>query len=108
MDTRRKHIRVFDVGTGADGARLTGGRVFAECTAGSFDGLRLDTASRIWAAAHDGVHCLHPDGTLLGKLYLPEPISNITFVGPKRNVLFICATTSVYSIRVNFNGAVYP
>ncbi|HEV8528696.1 MAG TPA: SMP-30/gluconolactonase/LRE family protein, partial [Actinomycetes bacterium] len=57
-DTRRKHIRVFDV----DGAKLTGGQVLAECTAGSFDGLRLDQAGRIWAAAHDGLHCFHPDG----------------------------------------------
>ena len=103
-DTRRKHIRVFDV----DGAKLTGGQVLAECTAGSFDGLRLDQAGRIWAAAHDGLHCFHPDGMLLGKLHVPEIVSNLTFGGPKRNMLYICATTSVYAIRVNFNGVLYP
>jgi gluconolactonase len=104
VDTRRKHIRVFDV----DGAKLTGGEVFAECTAGSFDGLRLDQVGRVWAAAHDGLHCFHPDGSLLGKLHIPEIVSNLTFGGPKRNMLFICATTSVYAIRVNFNGVQYP
>ena len=104
-DTRRKHIRRFDVG---DDGTLTGGDVFATCNAGSFDGLRLDDAGRLWAAAHDGLHCFDPDGTLIGKLLLPEVVSNLTFGGPKRNQLFITATTSLYSIRVNINGIRYP
>ncbi len=105
VDTRRKHIRLFDV---AGDATLSGGDVFATCDAGSFDGIRLDDTGRVWAAAHDGVHCFDPDGTLIGKLRIPEIVSNLTFGGPKRNQLFICASTSVYSIRVNFNGARYP
>ena len=105
VDTRKKHIRLFDAAS--DGA-LSGGQVFATCDAGSFDGIRLDDAGRIWAAAHDGVHCFHPDGTLLGKLHLPEVVSNLTFGGPKRNDLFITATSSVYSLRLNITGARYP
>ena len=90
-----------------DGA-LSGGEVFATCDAGSFDGIRLDDTGRVWAAAHDGIHCFHPDGTLLGKLRLPEVVSNLTFGGPKRNDLFITATSSVYSLRLNTTGARYP
>lgn len=105
VDTRRKHIRQFEVS--ADGA-LTGGDVFAPCDAGSFDGVRVDATGRVWAAAHDGVHCFDPDGTLLGKLRIPQIVANLTFGGPKKNVLFMTATTSVYSIRVNVNGATYP
>jgi gluconolactonase len=105
MDTRRKHIRLFDV---AGDGTLSGGQVFATCDAGSFDGLRLDEAGRIWAAAHDGVHCFHPDGTLLGKLRLPEVVSNLTFGGPKRNDLFITATSSLYTLRMNATAARYP
>src|SRR5215467_13178345 len=105
VDTRRKHIRLFDVG---DEGALSGGEVFATCDAGSFDGIRLDNTGRVWAAAHDGVHCFHPDGTLLGKLHLPEVVSNLTFGGPKRNDLFITATSSVYSLRLNTTGARYP
>jgi len=106
-DSRERHIRRFDVGPGGD-AVLSGGEVFATCDAGAFDGLRLDDAGRIWAAAHDGLHCFDPDGTLLGKLRLPEIVANFTFGGPQRNTLFICASTSLYSIRVNFTGARYP
>jgi gluconolactonase len=104
-DTRRKHIRLFDV---AEDGTLSGGDVFATCDAGTFDGLRLDHAGRIWAAAHDGVHCFDPDGTLIGKLRLPEIVSNLTFGGPKRNDMYITASSSLYSVRLNVTGAKYP
>ncbi len=96
------HIRAFSVGS--DGT-LTGGDVFAECEAGVFDGFRLDTQGRIWTSAMDGVHCYHPDGTLLGKIFIPEEVSNICFGGPKRNRLFITASTSVYAVLLPTTGA---
>lgn len=105
VDSLRQHMRVFEV---ADDASLSGGEVFATCDAGNFDGIRLDTAGRIWAAAWDGLHCFDPDGTLLGKLHIPEAVANFTFGGAKRNHLFICASSSLYSILVNFTGARYP
>ena len=105
VDTRRRHIRRFDVA--ADGT-LSGGGEFGTCDAGSFDGVRVDDADRLWAAAHDGLHCFHPDGTLLGKLLVPEVVANFTFGGPRRNDLFICATSSLYTLRVNFSAATRP
>jgi gluconolactonase len=107
VDTRQEpsHIRVFDVG--GDGS-LSGGEIFATCSFGKFDGIRLDSEGRVWAAAWDGVHCFAPDGDLIGKLLLPEPVSNLTFGGLKRNQLFITAGRSVYTLRVTFNGASYP
>jgi gluconolactonase len=101
-DTRRNHIRVFPI----DAAGCLGrGRLFAECTVGHFDGIRLDDAGRVWAGVGDGVHCFDPDGTLIGKLHLPEDAANLTFGGLQRNRLFITATTSLYSIRISVNGA---
>jgi len=105
VDSGRRHLRVFDV---TEDGGLTGGRELAACTAGTFDGIRLDSTGRIWAAAGDGVHCLHPDGTLLGQLMLPEVVANLTFGGLKRNVLFACATTSVYLVMLNVTGAPGP
>jgi len=106
-DTRQEpsHIRVFDV-VGGDG-RLAGGKIFCECDNGRFDGMRVDDAGRVWAAAWDGVHCFDTDGTLIGKLLLPEPVANLTFGGPKLNHLYITAGTSVYSLRVTVRGARY-
>jgi gluconolactonase len=103
-DTGEATIRVFKV-TGND---LTGGELFAECGNGAFDGIRLDSEGRIWGAAADGVHIYHPDGTLLGKLLVPETVSNLCFGGAKRNRLFMTATTSVYSLFLTVNGGPQP
>jgi gluconolactonase len=97
-----RHIRVFDVD---DQGILSGGSVFATCTQGLFDGFRLDEAGRIWTSAGDGVHCYESDGTLIGKILVPEAVANVVFGGPKRNRLYICATTSLYSIMLPVNGA---
>jgi gluconolactonase len=104
-DTRVNHLRVFDV---ADDGALEGGAVFATCTVGAFDGFRLDQAGRIWAGAGDGVHCYDPDGTLIGKLRVPETVANVVFGGQRRNHLFICATTSLYAILLSVTGAPLP
>jgi gluconolactonase len=105
-DSEERHIRLFTVTD--DGTGLTGGEVFARCEVGTFDGIRLDSEGRVWAAAGDGLHCLDPDGTLLGKLHVPETVANLTFGGPQRNHIFMCATSSVYSIRLTVRGARYP
>ena len=107
VDTRQKpsHIRVFAVGR--EGA-LTGGSVFATCDNGVFDGVRVDSEGRVWAAAHDGLHCFAADGTRIGKLRMPEICSNFTFGGARGNELFITASSSLYTLRVTVNGARYP
>lgn len=97
-----RHIRVFDVS--ADGRSLSGGREFAACTAGLFDGFRLDSDGRIWTSAADGVHCYDPDGTLIGKVKVPEVVANVCWGGPKRNILYMCGTTSLYAVRLMVNG----
>ena len=100
------HIRRFNVA--ADGRRLSGGEVFAQCTVGLFDGFRLDVHGNLWSSAGDGVHCYAPDGTLLGKVLVPEVVANVCFGGPKRNRLFICGTMSLYSVYLRTQGALRP
>ncbi len=103
-DTRARVIRVFDV---RDDGTLSDGEVFARAAdgTGSFDNLRFDDGGRLWAAAMEGgVHCYDPDGTLIGRLNIPEPVSNIAFGGPKNNRLFITATTSLYSVVMGVTG----
>jgi gluconolactonase len=96
-----RHIRKFRVSDG----RLSGGEVFATCDIGLFDGFRCDDEGRVWTSAGDGVHCYAPDGALLGKVLIPERVANVVFGGPKRNRLFVCATTSLYAVLLPVNGA---
>jgi gluconolactonase len=80
---------------------------FAECTEGLFDGFRIDTDDRIWTSARDGVHCYDKDGQMIGKIKIPEIVSNICFGGAKLNRLFITGTTSLYSIYLTINGKAF-
>ena len=97
------HVRRFKVA--ADGGSLSGGEVFATCAVGLHDGFRVDVHANLWLSAGDGVHCISSDGTLLGKVRIPESVANVCFGGPKRNRLFICATTSLYSVFLNTREA---
>ncbi len=96
------HIRRFSVA--ADGS-LSGGDVFAVVDPPASDGFRVDEYGNVWTSAGDGVHCFAPDGRLLGKILVPERVSNVAFGGTKRNRLFITATTSLYAVYLAVRGA---
>jgi gluconolactonase len=105
------HIRVFDV---VEGRRLQNGRLFVDMKPGTGDGIRCDVDGNVWAAAgwggegFDGVHCYAPDGTLLGRIHLPEPCANLCFGGARKNRLFMTASQSVYAVYVETAGAQMP
>ena len=98
-----RHIRRHAVD--ADGRGVGPGAVLATCSVGLFDGLRVDVEGHLWVGAGDGVHCLAPDGQLIGKIRVPEVVANVCFGGPKRNRLFICGTRSLYAVYLKINGA---
>ena len=100
-----RHIRVFDV---SQDNELSNDRVFAVCTIGLFDGFRVDTNGNLWTSAGDGVHCLSPEGELMGKILTGETVANVEFGGLKRNRLFICATRTLQAIYVNAQAAPRP
>jgi gluconolactonase len=97
-----RHIRVFDVA--ADGS-LSNGKVFCKIDRGFPDGIRCDQDGRSWSSADDGVHVFSPDGKLIGKIPVPETVSNLCFGGEDGKTLFITARTSLYSIKVKVTGA---
>jgi len=104
------HIRVFDVRAKS----LAHGRVFADMGKGSTDGIRTDVHGNLWCTygwadrSEDGVRCYASNGDLIGKVHLPETPANLTFGGPKRNRLFVCASTSIYAVYLNDMGSQLP
>ena len=107
------HIRVFDVDIGS--GKVSNGKVFAEIPKPSItDGMRCDTAGRIWCSVgwgdpkEDGVRCYTPDGDLLGKIHIPETVANLCFGGQQRNRLYICGSTSLYAVYTGVQGAMKP
>src|ERR1700733_5865244 len=94
-------IVAFDVS--ADG-KLSSRRTFALIDSGVPDGFRVDVDGNVWTSAADGVHCIAPDGETIGRILVPETVTNLAFGGPKHNRLFITPATSPYSIYVGTRG----
>ncbi len=99
-----QHILVFDAGSG----RPKGGRLFHKASPGCADGVQVDSDGNLWSSAADGVHCIAPDGHLMGKVLVPEVVSNLCFGGRAKHRLFITATTGVYSVVLNRKGVQWP
>ena len=94
---------------------LKKGRIFAEDFLPGFtDGMRIDTKGNVWCSMgwadprEDGVRCYNPAGVLIGKVHLPETCANLCFGGQKRNRLFMAASTSIYALYVDIQGAQLP
>ena len=107
------HIRVFDVDVAS--GKLSNGKVLVEMPKPTItDGMRLDTAGRIWCSAgwgdpnENGVRCYTPEGELLGKIHIPETVANLCFGGQQRNRLYICGQTSIYALYTSAQGAMKP
>ena len=94
----------------ADGTKLANGRVFFDAMPGYADGIRCDAEGNVWCGfsggtAQDGVAVFAPDGTLIGRVLLPERCANVCFGGRKRNRLFMAASQAVYALYVETQGA---
>ena len=99
------HIKRFRINATGTACEEGAGEVFAVIDPGLPDGFRLDERGCIWTSAGDGVHCYHPDGTLLGKILVPErAVSNVVFGGADGRRLFITATASLYSVELAVRG----
>src|SRR5205085_2825026 len=72
---------------------------------GYADGIRVDIDGNVWCGfsggeGEDGVAVFAPDGTLIGRILLPERCANVCFGGKKRNRLFMAASRSGYALYV--------
>ncbi len=107
-DTRRFHIRAFDVRS--DGT-LANGRVHAEiraAEAGVPDGMKVDREGNIYCTGPGGVWIVAPSGEILGRILPPEVPANVAWGGSDWSTLYLTARTSVYKIQVNIPGIPVP
>lgn len=74
------------------------------------DGMRCDVDGNLWIGfgggeGVDGVAVFASDGTMIGRILMPERIANLTFGGAKRNRLFMVGCQSLYSLYTDAQGA---
>jgi gluconolactonase len=105
-----REIHAFDVVD--KGTRLAGRRTLLTAEPdGTPDGFRCDVDGNLWCGwgmgkeGLDGVAIFNQQGTLIGRIDLPERCANLCFGGRYRNRLFMAGSTSVYSLYVNTQGA---
>jgi gluconolactonase len=105
LDPNGNHcLWVFDVlDTG-----LSRGSVFAVVEPGLPDGFRFDPRGLLFTSSRDSVQVYAEDGTRIGRIGVPEKVGNLTFGGPNRDCLYICASTSLYRIRLRTRGVQLP
>ncbi|GAB4556403.1 MAG: SMP-30/gluconolactonase/LRE family protein [Pleurocapsa sp.] len=99
------YIRVYQV---VENRYVKEGKVFANIEPGEPDGFRVDIHGNIFTSSADSVQVYAPDGTRLGKIFVPELCTNLTFGGKDKNILFITAKTSLYAIALNTKGVQQP
>jgi gluconolactonase len=110
VQSRGEPRKILALDVAADGS-LSNQRVLIDAgPKGTPDGFRVDVDGNLWCgwgmgeAGLDGVHIFNAEGTLIGRIDLPERCANVCFGGVHRNRLFMAASTSVYSLFVNTQG----
>ncbi len=109
-DTDQANIRMFDI---AEDGRLTNERLFAsgikESTReGVPDGMKADRNGNVYVTAPGGVWVYSFQGDKLGEIGVPEKSANLHWGGDDWETLFICASTSVYSVKTKAQGRIEP
>ncbi|GBU09083.1 gluconolactonase [Gammaproteobacteria bacterium] len=100
----RSHLRVYAV----DQNNLDFLKVLTDVAPGIPDGFCLDKVGNIFCSCDDGIVIFNPEGQQIGKINVPERVSNCTFGGPNYNELFITATRSLYRIKLATGISIVP
>ncbi len=99
-DPQKPNWYAFDIG---DADSLTNGRIFYSAAGydttlkGLPDGMKIDKNGNVFASGPGGLWIFNKDGKLLGKIRLPEAVSNCAF-SPDEKTLYI--TNDMYVLRL--------
>jgi gluconolactonase len=99
-----RRIRAFDV---APNGTLSNNRVFCEMASaapGVPDGLKVDTAGRVFCVGSGGIWVMAPSGEVIGVIPTPEVVRNLAFGGPDFRTLYLTPGGSLAKLEVNTPG----
>ncbi|HEY6333396.1 MAG TPA: SMP-30/gluconolactonase/LRE family protein [Blastocatellia bacterium] len=96
------HIRAFDL---KDQAHLVNDRLFAVVTPGIPDGLKVDSAGRVYSSSADGLKVYSVSGDLIGAI-LVYNVANFAFGGPENDIIYILNDSAIYAAYIAAKGAI--
>lgn len=103
-DTVKKHIRVFNVESNWN---ISGGQIFTELQSdapGRPDGMKIDIYNNLFCSGPGGIWVFDPRGNLLGKIHIPEKVTNLAWGDDDYHSLYITAGQSLYRLRCLTRG----
>ena len=110
-DSRRRHIRAFDVAANGTLARQTD-RVFADLSGpepGGPDGMKVDTLGNVYCGGSGGIYILDPKGKKLGRIVHGKPATtNIAFGGSDWKTLFFTTRDTLGMVNLKVAGVPVP
>lgn len=68
------------------------------------DGMTVDNLGNFYITAGRRIQVYSPTGEFIQDINVPESPTNVTFGGKNRDILFITAWTSVYTLKMNVKG----
>src|SRR5207342_1057081 len=87
---------------------VTDGALFLDASSdkadGGPDGLRVDQKGNIYSSGPGGVWIISPEGKHIGTFKLPERVANVAWGDKDGKTLYICASTTIYSIKLKIPG----
>ena len=99
-----RRIRAFDV---APDGRLSNNRMFCDMSSadpGVPDGLKVDTAGRVFCVGSGGIWVIAPSGEVIGVIRTPEVVRNLAFGGPDFRTLYLTPGSSLSTLEVKTPG----
>jgi gluconolactonase len=110
-DSRRRHIRAFDMAPNGTLARQTD-RVFADLggpESGVPDGMKVDSAGNVYCGGAGGIYVLDPKGKKLGRIIHGQPqTTNLAFGGPEWRTLYFTNWNFLGSVNLKIAGMPVP
>lgn len=110
-DSRRQHIRAFDVNPNGTLARNSD-RVFADLSGtdtGVPDGMKVDVQGNVYCGGSGGIHIVDPSGKKLGLIrHGAASTTNLTFGGADWKTLYFTSWNHLGSVQVNVPGTPGP
>jgi len=100
-----RQIRVFTVNPNGT---VSGGETLCQIDHPDWgaDGVDVDAMGNIYAGCGDGVHIFSAQGELLGKILMPNAISNFAFGDRDGKTLFMTGQRTLHAIPLLVEGAV--
>ncbi len=68
------------------------------------DGVTLDENGNLYLTGGSQITVYDPKGEVIVEIKIPEAPANVTFAGKDRKTLYICARTSLYSLKMAVRG----